>query len=228
MASIKKRMGKVVTAMAVRLSRKLNSWKRTVDRLSMPEFANRPRNLKISQPVRLAQPQNIRIGDDVSIGPGSYLKTVVRYPGRGDSESSWGVPVQEFKPELVIGNRVSATSALQLSALESIVIEDDVMFAANVFVCDGLHGYENTDVPYKYQAMGRVAPIRIGKASWIGQNVVIMPGVTIGEFSIIGANSVVSRDIPERCIAVGNPARVIKRWDEEEKRWVPYRAENGA
>ena len=65
----------------------------------------------------------------------------------------------------------------------STVIEDDVMFAANVIVMDALHGFENASVPYKYQPMWRAAPVRIGKGCWIAQNVVVMPGVSIGELS---------------------------------------------
>lgn len=68
--------------------------------------------------------------------------------------------------------------------------------------------------------MFRIAPIKIGRGCWIGQNVVVMPGVTIGEMSIIGANSVVTSNIPERSIAMGTPARVMKRWDEQKKDWV--------
>jgi acetyltransferase-like isoleucine patch superfamily enzyme len=69
--------------------------------------------------------------------------------------------------------------------------------------------------------MFRIAPIVIKRGCWIGQNVVIMPGVTIGELSIIGANSVVTGNIPPRSIAVGAPARVIKTWDAASRAWVP-------
>jgi acetyltransferase-like isoleucine patch superfamily enzyme len=128
---------------------------------------------------------------------------------------------QEFDPKIVIGNRVTATGRLTLAAHAQITIEDDVLFAANVNLTDGLHGFEHADEPYKYQPIFRIAPIVIKRGCWIGQNVVIMPGVTIGELSIIGANSVVTQSIPARCIAVGAPARVIKKWDEATGRWVP-------
>jgi len=85
-----------------------------------------------------------------------------------------------------------------------------------------LHGYQTPDLPYKYQPLQRIAPVAVGRGCWIGQNVVILPSVTIGEMSIIGANSVVTHDIPARSIAVGAPARVIKQWDEKSRRWRPY------
>jgi acetyltransferase-like isoleucine patch superfamily enzyme len=127
---------------------------------------------------------------------------------------------QRFEPKITIGNRVTSTANLQIAAMEEIVIEDDVLFASNINITDGLHGYENANEPYKYQRMFRIAPIRVKRGCWIGQNVVILPGVTIGEFAIIGANSVVTESIPDRCIAVGTPAEVIKKWDETTQRWV--------
>lgn len=63
-------------------------------------------------------------------------------------------------------------------------------------------------------------PVTIGRNCWIGARVIILPGVTIGNFSIIGAGSVVTKDIPEYSIAVGNPAHVIKKWDPDSKAWV--------
>ena len=103
--------------------------------------------------------------------------------------------------------------------MKEIIIEDNVLFAANVFISDGFHGYDRIDVPYKDQAMINLERVVIGEGCWIGQNVVIMPGVTIGKFTIIGANSVVSKQIPEYSIAVGNPARVIKKWNFETMTW---------
>ena len=95
------------------------------------------------------------------------------------------------------------------------------MFASNVFITDFSHGYDRADVPYKYQGLSRIAPVTIKKGSWIGQNVVILPGVTIGENVIIGANSVVRKSLPDRCIAAGNPAKVKKLWDEATETWKP-------
>ena len=133
-----------------------------------------------------------------------------------------GKHVEEtFDPVIHLGSGVSATAVLRITALEQIVVEDDVMFASNVFVTDGSHGYSRMDLPYKYQGFEATAPVRIGRGSWIGQNVVIMPGVTVGEMCVIGANSVITRSIPERSIAVGAPAIVMKRWDEEAGGWVP-------
>jgi acetyltransferase-like isoleucine patch superfamily enzyme len=186
---------------------------------ALPEFANKPRNLEIVSPRIIRNSKNIYIGDDVKIGPHSVIKTSTEYPGNWMITNEYPMEKQHFDPVLKIGHRVSASSHLQINAIREIIIEDDVLIAANVFICDALHGYTNVDIPYKYQPMGNISPIIVGRGSWIGQNVVIMPGVTIGEMSIIGANSVVTKSVPPKSIAVGAPARVIKVWDEGINNW---------
>ena len=203
----------------IRIGAQLHSLEGVIAQKTLPRFANNPNDIKIMLPRRIDHPENIYLGEDVSIGPGSLLKTVTQYPSSKKTAEKMNIPLQTFTPKLVIGNRVSATGSLQISALSEIIIDDDVMFASNIWICDGFHGYEHTDIAYKYQPMFNIAPIKIGRGCWIGQNVVIMPGVTIGEMSIIGANSVVTKNIPEKSIAVGSPARIVKQWDEETKRW---------
>ena len=118
-----------------------------------------------------------------------------------------------------MGQRVTATASLQIVAFARVTVEDDVMFAANVFVCDATHSAERGDVPYKYQGMTEPVPIRIGHGSWIGQNVVITPGVSIGAQCVVGANSVVTASIPDHSVAIGVPARVVRSWDPSTGRW---------
>lgn len=189
----------------------------------LPRFANQPRNLRIELPRRICEPQCMTFGDDVQIGPGSLLLGQMCYPTETMRHPDVDGPIQIFSPKIVIGNRVTATGGLTIAATQEITIEDDVMLASNVLVADGLHGYEHANAPYKYQRMFRIAPIVIKRGSWIGQNVVVMPGVTIGELAIVGANSVVTRDVPPRSIAVGSPARVTKRWDSVKQRWLSVR-----
>ncbi|HEX7044937.1 MAG TPA: acyltransferase [Burkholderiales bacterium] len=193
---------------------------RAVEERELPAFATRPKNLSIDLPRRIRGAAYMHIGDDVHLGPGCLLIALDRYPLMPYADVD-GRPraVQQFRPRLVIGNRVTATAALTLAAHQEIVIEDDVLFASNINITDGLHGYANAEEPYKYQPIFRIGPIRIGRGAWIGQNVQVLPGVTIGELAIIGANSVVTRDVPPRSIAVGVPARVIKRWNEQRGRW---------
>ena len=182
-------------------------------------FANNPVNLEICKPSKVRGGERISVGEHVYIGPNSQISAVCdtiplcKHPdGKHVNQS--------FEPRIRIGDRVSATSGLHLSAFKEIVVGDDVMIAANVYICDGSHAYEDAHVPYKYQGISNLSPIMIKRGSWLGQNVCVMPGVTIGEFSIIGANSVVTKSVPDRCIAGGVPARVIKKWDEASKSWL--------
>ena len=187
---------------------------------NLPEFAGPAPGLTIRPPRDIGNPQLIRFGRDVKIGPNSVIKATTRFPGSWLRHPAGEHLSQEFSPSIIFGDRVTATWALQVVAFERIEIEDDVMFAGNIYVSDGQHGTSRGDLPYKYQGIENVAPVRIGRGSWIGQNVVILPGVTIGEYAVIGANSVVGSDIPPRSLAVGAPARVVKRWDASGEAWV--------
>ncbi len=205
------------------IARGVFGYLRTAFENDLPQFSNSPKNLRIELPRRIASPECFWFGDDVSIGPGSFLVGQTYYPSEVMRHPTREQRLQRFDPRIVIGHRVTATGGLTLAALRSITIEDDVMIAGNVFISDGSHGFEDVDMPYKYQPMGRIAPVTIKRGCWIGQNVSIMPGVTIGEMAIIGANSVVTRDVPARSIAAGTPARVLKRWDPSTRTWLPAR-----
>lgn len=212
---------KFVRRLAIKIGVLLHEVNNKVARETLPEFGNTPRNVKIDLPRRIINPDRIFLGDQVWLGPGAFINAITRYPSASMQHPDRSGPTQEFEPKIIIGNRVVSNANLQVAAHAEIVIEDDVILATNVHMTDGFHGYEHANEPYKYQPIFRIAPIVIKRGCWIGQNAVIMPGVTIGELSIIGANSVVTESIPARCIAVGSPARVIKKWDDAAQQWVP-------
>ena len=203
----------------------LDSVESSIAASTLPDFATAPKGLVMQRPRQLSNPQLIHIGDDVKLGPNSALRALTQAPGSWLAHPAGEHRSQTFTPELRVGNRVTATGGLQVAAHERIVIEDDVMFANNIFICDGLHGFERGDIPYKFQGIFRIAPIRVGRGAWIGQNVVIMPGVTIGELAIIGANSVVTKDVPPQTIAVGAPAKATRRWDPSSESWLALNPE---
>ena len=90
-------------------------------------------------------------------------------------------------------------------------LEDDVLIARNVYISDHIHKYDDTSEAILNQGVDKIAPVLIKRGVWLGQNVVVCPGVTIGQGSVIGANAVVTRDIAEFSVAAGVPARVIKQ-----------------
>ena len=206
--------------LAIKIGTMLEKFSADIAFHSLPQFANRPENLTLALPRRIHGAEFMTIGNDVCIGPNSLLMAITNYPASTMHRAADASSMQEFTPQIVIGNRVSATGGLQIAALMKICVEDDVMFATNINITDALHGFEHTSEPYKQQPMFRIAPITIQRGCWIGQNTVILPGVTIGEMSIIGANSVVSHSIPPRSIAFGSPAKVVKKWDEVGERWL--------
>ena len=81
-------------------------------------------------------------------------------------------------------------------------------FGPNVYVTDQNHSSADPDLPIGHQLVPEAA-VRIGAESWLGTNVVVTPGVTIGRRVTVGANSVVTTDLPDGCVAAGAPARVI-------------------
>ena len=215
---------KLKRRIGVRLGLLVRSVQGEVDRLTMPTFANKPRNLQFATPRRISNPGCIWIGDDVSLGPGCMLSPTRKYPG-AFMQGAPDVDVQHFEPEIRIGNRVSATGYLTIGAAARVEIGDDALLASHIFISDNQHGHSRTDLPYKYQPLEKIAPVSIGKGCWIGEHVVIMPGVDVGDMSIIGANSVVTKSIPPRSIAVGSPARVIRSWNTETEAWESARPE---
>jgi acetyltransferase-like isoleucine patch superfamily enzyme len=94
---------------------------------------------------------------------------------------------------------------------EQIVIEDDVMIGAGVHIYVNNHKFDNINTPIINQGYYPSKRVVVKKGAWIGANAIILPGVTIGVNSVVGAGSVVTKSIPDFSVAVGNPAKVIKK-----------------
>lgn len=110
--------------------------------------------------------------------------------------------------KLKIGKNVIVVGNLLAMARGGITLEDDVMIAANVQLISNNHDpYERAVLPCK--------PVLIKKGAWIGAGATILPGVCVGRYAIVGAASVVTKDVPDYAVAVGNPARVIRMLDAE-------------
>ena len=157
-------------------------------------FSTFGRGSRIMLPFRVGNPQMVAVGRDVLIGPGSWFMVP-----RLDSTA----------PVIVLHDRVRMNQT-SITAVREVVIEEAVELARGVYISDHMHGFADATVPIRDQPLERIAPVRIGRGAWLGQNVVVMPGVTIGAGAVIGANSVVTRDIAARSVAVGAPARVIR------------------
>lgn len=121
--------------------------------------------------------------------------------------------------EIKIGDNTRIHERARITSARSIIIGKNVLIAPDVFITDHNHGM-NPEVKEGYARQELIIkPVTIGDGTWIGERVCILPGVSIGRHCIIGAGSVCSRSIPDYSIAVGVPARVIKRWNKEDKEW---------
>jgi acetyltransferase-like isoleucine patch superfamily enzyme len=109
-----------------------------------------------------------------------------------------------------IGEGSFLNLGVMVAAVKLVEIGDHCMFANGCFVTDGDHRFDDPEKPVTWQGFTSKGPTRIGDNVWCGANVVVTSGVTIGERCVIGANSVVNRDVPPFSIAAGVPAKVLK------------------
>jgi lipopolysaccharide O-acetyltransferase len=134
-------------------------------------------------------------------------------------------PIEAKKVVLEFGKNVQINDYVHISAMRQIKIGNDVLMASKIYISDCVHGLysgeeeqSTPDIP-PMQRKYVCKPVLIEDNVWIGEFVSILPGVTIGRGSVIGANSVVTKSIPPYVIAVGTPAKPIKQYNFVTKRW---------
>ena len=127
-----------------------------------------------------------------------------------------------FAPRLVIGDNVSLNYDCHIACINNVTVGSNVLIASRVFITDHAHGTsagEELVRPPGERLLYSKGPVIIEDNVWIGANSVVTAGVTIGKHAIIGAGSVITKDIPPYSVAVGNPARVIKKYNFETGIW---------
>ena len=125
---------------------------------------------------------------------------------------------------LKFGKNCQINDNEHIAACESITIGDNVLIASRVFISDHNHGSytgESPSIPSEPPEKRQLysSPIVIEDNVWLGEGVAIMPGVKIGHGCVVGANSVVTKNLPEKTICVGVPAKIIKRYNEITRTW---------
>jgi len=121
-----------------------------------------------------------------------------------------------YNPEIRIGNNVSLNYDCHIGCINKIVIGNNVLIASKVFITDHFHGEitkESFIIPPSERKVISKGPVVIEDNVWIGEGVAIMPGVTLGRNCVVGANAVVTRDVPAFCVVAGIPAKVIKKFN---------------
>ncbi len=164
-------------------------------------FGNKSR---IISPVAIEGVENIFLGNHVFVAAHSCLAAVQL------TESDFC--------RLNIGDGCKIGRFNHIYATNKITIEKNVLTANNVYISDNLHDYENIDIPVMDQPVIQKSEVIIGEGSWLGHSSCII-GAKIGRHCVVGANSVVTRDVPDYSIVVGAPARIIKRFDVDAKIW---------
>ena len=137
-------------------------------------------------------------------GTDEYSELMYRiFPDMG-AGSIVNTPLTAIRPHMVkIGRNVVVMPGSLMMSAGGITIEDGAMIAANVQLISNNHDlYERQIITCK--------PVHIGKNAWIGAGSTILPGVTVGDYAVVGAGSIVTKDVPAWTIVAGNPARVIK------------------
>lgn len=158
-------------------------------------------NSGINKPIYLTGGKYITIGDNFHCDHRLRLDAIDSYND------------QVFSPSIIIGNNVTIQKDCHIGAIDKITIGDNVLMGSKIFISDHSHGDTSQSsilLPPLDRPLVSKGPINIENNVWIGEGAVILSGITIGENSIIGANSVVTKSIPKNSVAAGNPARIIK------------------
>ncbi|WP_052323760.1 acyltransferase [Flavihumibacter sp. ZG627] len=165
----------------------------------------------IGKPRRLEGKEYIKVGNNTHIGPNIWLSAYDNYPYSN----------QKFNPQISIGNDVFIGAYSSITSINKVIIEDNVETADFLYISDHTHSITpEMGVPVRKRRLTSRGYVKIGAYTGIGINVCILPGVTIGKYCIIGAQSVVTRSFPDYCMIMGNPAICVKRYDMELKKWV--------
>jgi len=153
-------------------------------------------------PLQLDSTSSVFLGNRVYINHGAWLM--------GNAEKEQTLTIDDGT---VIGHFA------HIIAMHSIHIGRNVLIADKVFISDCTHEYADPNIPITQQPIRLLNPVLIGEGSWLGENVCVL-GASVGKHCVIGANSVVTKDVPDYCVAAGNPARIIKKYDAESQSWV--------
>lgn len=154
----------------------------------------------------------------ITLGPVFLGKTAEVYCRKGYGRmviGRWvhigeGNAIRCHEGNLRIGDKVVFGANNTVNVYLDLEIGDETIIADWVYICDFDHRYADPDVPIRKQGIVK-SPVRIGRDVWIGEKCTILRGVDVGDGSVIGAHTVVNRDVPPYSVAVGNPAKVVKR-----------------
>lgn len=159
------------------------------------------------EPYNIRSPHRVHIGDNVGIGERSFLSVVESFGG------------EDFDPVLRIGDDVAIAPDLFIHCAGGVEIGRGAGLSARVFIGDSGRRYAEASGRAADLLIEEPSPVRIGEGAVLGVGAIVLAGVTVGERAFVGAGSVVTRDVPPRTVVFGNPARVVRSWDEGAGTW---------
>ena len=166
------------------------------------------KNSKIFPPFHSNNMSKVYIGENVCVLSNGWIDVIESYGSI------------TYKPRIEIGSNTYIGHNAHIISCQSIKIGSQVVIADKVYITDNLHGYEDVNKSVLETDLVSPGPVVIEDQVWLGENVCVLPNVTIGRHSVIGSNSVVTKSIPPYSVAVGSPAVVIKKYDQNSKTWV--------
>ena len=185
-------------------------------RIGAHRFARFGEKSLIVAPRGILNPHRIEIGDRVLVHDGAMFSVVEEFNGR------------QHDPHLRIGSGTNIGHGIWFSCVGTIDIGEDNLMGHNILIADSYHEYHDPDTPIIRQPMAEPQDVRIEPGCIIGPHVAVLAGVTVGANSFVAANAVVTRSVPPNSVVVGNPARVIRRYDRERGEWVDADAPPGS
>lgn len=162
----------------------------------------------ILRPRLIHGPQNIELGDRTVIGKYSWLSTISEYAN------------EKFQPRLTFGSDVYVGRYVCIVAVKNMVIGDGCVLSEHVYISDNSHGLSPDAGLIMQQKLSHKADVRLGNHCFIGYRACILPGVQLGERCVVGSNSVVTRSFPAYSMVAGIPAKLIKTYSMEKRRWI--------
>lgn len=158
----------------------------------------------------------------------TIIRPSVRMEGKRYISISQGTVVQRHgwllamkndaqDPELVIGKGCAIGDFAHITCVRKVILEDHVLLANRVYISDNQHGFRDITKPIMHQPVEFTGEVVLGEGCWIGENACIM--ASVGRNSIVAANAVVTKPIPDYCIAGGVPAKILKKYDPATGEW---------
>jgi acetyltransferase-like isoleucine patch superfamily enzyme len=161
---------------------------------------------RVSPPFRFYGLDQMQLGERVYIGPDCWIHAV-------------NEELNDRRVKIVMEADVGIGMGATISAAQRIQIGARTITARNVYISDHSHAFADVNIPIRDQGITNIRPVSIGEDSWLGQNAVVLPGVCIGKHCVVGANSVVNSSLPDFSVAVGAPARVVRRYNPDSRQW---------